>query len=64
MGRDKYVKDTIIDYVHKIKELANEYWWDPIDAHEMYDELSEAKNVILSNQTNYTLNEDVLIMED
>ena len=64
MSRERYVKDTILDYIHKAKQLGDEYWWDPIDAHEMYDAISELKMIILSNQTNYIFNDEVLIMEN
>lgn len=63
MSTEERVQDTILDYIHQAKDLANQYWWDPIEAHEMYNEISELKNVIMSNQTNIVQNEEVMIME-
>lgn len=56
-------KGAIESLVHRAKDIAADYWWEPEDALDLYDQISELKNAILSNQTNYVASEDIQIME-
>ena len=62
MAREIDVKDTLLDYLHRAKDLANEYWWDPADIEDIYDMIDSLKESFEINQPDVIPNDEVKVI--